>query len=141
MYELLIEETLEASADRVWALVENFADLSWYPPAEKVEKIGDGVGQIRRIHMAGMPNPIDEKLESLDSVKREISYSIPDMPMHDYKVVVNVAANAAQAAHCDVRWHATFSGVSDGLNGDDLANMMKETYTSMLADIQKAASS
>lgn len=139
MFEVLIEETLKANPDKVWALVENFADLSWYPPAEKVEKIGEGVGQIRRIHMAGMDNPVDEILESLDAEKRQFSYTIPEMPMHDYRVVVNIAANAAESSHCDVRWHATFSGVSEGLSGDDMANMMKDAYTGMLGDIEKAA--
>jgi len=140
VYEILIEETLAVGTDNVWALVENFADLSWYPPAEKVEKVGDGIGQIRRIHMAGMDQPIDEKLESLDAAKREISYSIPGMPMQDYRVVVQLNENSSNPGHCDVRWHATFTGVTDGLNGDDLAAMMKDTYASMLADIEKAAS-
>ncbi len=136
MHEILIEKTLNATAENVWGVLSRFADLSWYAPAEKVEQIGEGIGQIRRIYMPGMEHPIDEVLESMDEQKREFSYTIPGMPMQDYRVVVRLTENNDQ---CDVRWHATFASVVDGINADDMIGMMRDTYASMLNDIEAAA--
>lgn len=138
MHEILIERTLRANTDKVWALLADFANLSWYTPAEEVEQIGQGVGQIRRIFMRGMDTAVEEKLETLDADKKEYSYSIADMPMHDYRVVVRLTESAD--GQCDLRWHATFSGVSEGLKAEDLIALMTDTYDAMLDDIERAAS-
>jgi len=136
MHEIHIEKTLNASTDKVWAILSRFSDLSWYSPAEKVEQIGEGLGQIRRITMPGMDTSVDEVLESLDEDKLEYSYRIPDTPMQDYRVIVRLTENGAQ---CDVRWHATFASVVEGLDANDMIAMMTGVYTSMLDDIEVAA--
>lgn len=136
MHEILIEKTLNAPTEEVWRVLSSFADLSWYSPAEKVEQIGEGIGQVRRIYMPGMEHPIDEVLQSMDEQKREFSYTIPGMPMQDYKVVVQLSENNDQ---CDVHWHATFSDVIEGINANDMIGMMQDTYSAMLGDIEAAA--
>jgi len=136
MHEILIEKTLNAPLNSVWALLEDFANLDWYPPAERVEAIGEGGTLTRRIFMHGMDTPVDEKLEAIDSEKKQFSYTIPGMPMQDYRVVVNINPNGENT---DVRWHAGFSGVTEGINADDMIALMTDTYGGMLADLEKAA--
>ncbi|MFK7734118.1 MAG: SRPBCC family protein [Pseudomonadales bacterium] len=137
MHDILIEKTLSAPASAVWALLEDFANLDWYPPADRVEAIGEGTDLVRRIFMHGMDSPVDEKLEAIDSEQMQFSYTIPDMPMQNYRVVVNLNANEAGT---NVRWHASFSGVSEGINADDMVALMTDTYGGMLLDLEKAAS-
>ena len=139
MHEILIEKTLNASVDQVWSVLSDFGNLDWYPPAERVEVLGEGPGQIRRIYMMGMDTPVDEKLEAIDETARQFSYTIPDMPMQDYRVVVNV--NEDRDAKCHVRWHARFSGVGEGMKAEDMIALMTDTYGAMMDDIERAAAS
>ena len=39
MHEIIAEKTINCGIEKVWALVADFANLSWYTPAQKVEKI------------------------------------------------------------------------------------------------------
>ncbi len=136
MHEILIEKTLNASIDSVWALLEDFANLNWYPPAERVETIEEDGKLVRRIFMHGMDTPVDEVLEAIDPEQKQFSYTIPGMPMQNYRVVVTLGANDSNT---DVRWHAEFSGVSEGMNADDMVALMTDTYGGMLLDLEKAA--
>lgn len=138
MHEILIEKTLSAPVASVWALLEDFANLDWYSPAERVEAIDEGGNLVRRIFMHGMDTSVDEKLEAIDSEKMQFSYTIPGMPMQDYRVVVNLNANGDKT---DIRWHAGFSGVSEGVNADDMVALMTDTYGGMLQELEKAANS
>lgn len=138
MHEILIEKTLAVPASNLWAILERFSDLSWYSPAESVEKIGDGIGEIRRIKMAGMDAPVDEQLEMMDAANMTFAYSIPGTPMQNYKVVAKLRDNAGQT---DVRWHATFESVTEGLGikPEDMVAMMTDAYSSMFAELELAA--
>ncbi len=139
MHEILIEKTLNAPLTGVWRVLADFSNLSWYPMAERVEQIGEGIGQIRRIYMSGMEHPVDEKLERVDEAQHSFSYSIPGVPMLNYQVTVNLSDGGN--GRCDVRWHATFDGVAEGVNADDMVAIMSDTYGSMLSDIERAAQS
>lgn len=136
MHEILIEKTLNAPVSAVWPLLEDFANLDWYSPAERVEAINEGTNLVRRIYMHGMDTPVDERLEAVDSEKLQFSYTIPGMPMQNYRVVVNLAANGENT---DVCWHAGFTGVSEGMNADDMVALMTDTYGGMLLELEKAA--
>lgn len=136
MHEILIEKTLSASAKSVWALLEDFANLDWYPPAERVETIEEDGNLVRRIFMHGMDTPVDEKLEAIDATQMQFSYTIPGVPMQNYRVVVILKANDANT---EVRWHASFTGVSEGISADDMVALMTDTYGGMLLDLEKAA--
>ncbi|MEM8498165.1 MAG: SRPBCC family protein [Pseudomonadota bacterium] len=137
MHEILIEKTLSAPMKSVWALLEDFANLDWYPPAERVEAVEEDGNLVRRIFMHGMDTPVDEKLEAIDATQMQFSYTIPGMPMQNYRVVVNLSPNGGNT---DVRWHAVFTSVSEGINADDMVALMTDTYGGMLLDLEKAAS-
>ena len=66
MHVIEVERELNVPIEELWSLVADFSNLSWYPTAEKVEKIGEGIGEIRRITMPGMPTAIEERLMELD---------------------------------------------------------------------------
>ena len=142
MHEIIAEKTLNAPIDKVWALVADFSNLSWYSPAKKVEKIpsnnADGSGEIRRIHMPDMPNPVDEVLDSIDNDNHTLRYHIPETPMANYAVTVSLTAKGDQT---HAKWHASFSDVTmEGLEPEMMIGMMQQTYSGMLDEIEAASS-
>ncbi len=139
MHDIIAERTINAPIERTWELVSDFANLSWYNGAEKVEHIrsgnADGSGDIRRITMPGMPEPVDEVLDSLDANSHTLQYHIPKTPMVGYRVTVSlVAAGDTQTA---AKWHATFDHVdAEGLTPEMMIEIMEGTYSAMLGDIE-----
>ena len=141
MHNIIAEKNISAPIAKVWALVADFANLDWYSPATKVEKIAsdqaDRKGEIRRITMPDMPNPVDEVLDAIDEANHCLYYHIPGTPMADYKVCVSLVADGSNATQA--KWHATFTDVTmDGLTPEMMIDMMENTYSGMLDEIEKA---
>lgn len=141
MHEIIAEKTIAAPIAKTWALVSDFANLDWYTPALKVEKIdssnADRSGEIRRITMPDMPAPVDEVLDSIDNDNHSLRYHIPGTPMANYKVCVSLLAN--NNGTTDAKWHATFTEVTmEGLTPEMMIGMMEGTYSGMLDEIEKA---
>lgn len=141
MHEIIAEKTIAAPIAKTWALVSDFANLDWYTPALKVEKIdssnADRSGEIRRITMPDMPAPVDEVLDSIDNDNHSLRYHIPGTPMANYKVCVSLLAN--NNGTTDAKWHATFTKVTmEGLTPEMMIGMMEGTYSGMLDEIEKA---
>jgi hypothetical protein len=76
MIEVRVERELAFSADKVWALVADFGNVSWVPGIEKVELEGEGVGMIRHITVPVFPQ-LHERLDAVDHEKMILDYSIP----------------------------------------------------------------
>lgn len=141
MHEIIAEKTIAVPIAKTWALVSDFANLDWYTPALKVEKIdssnADRSGEIRRITMPDMPAPVDEVLDAIDNDKHSLRYHIPGTPMANYKVCVSLLANSNGTT--DAKWHATFTEVTmEGLTPEMMIGMMESTYSGMLDEIEKA---
>lgn len=82
MINVTVQRELPVTADKAWALVSDFGDISWAPGMDKVEVTGEGPGMVRAIHMPGDTPPIEERLEALDHDNRVMEYTIPGgMPM------------------------------------------------------------
>ncbi len=143
MHTIIAEKDINAPIEKIWALVSDFANLDWYSGAEKVEHIpstkADRSGEIRRIYMPGMADPVDEILETIDANQHRISYQIPGSPMAGYQVEVSLTTNSDQSTHA--KWHATFTHVTmEGLTSEMMVEMVTKTYAEMLVDVEKAVS-
>ena len=140
MYEFTVEKTVDAPVEAMWALVSDFANLDWFDGAARVEKSGEGIGQLRRIYMPGSDDPVEEELLALDDDARCLEYAVHEGGvniMRDYRVVATLAD--AGAGRCHARWQASFSGVSvDGVEPDMMVDVMSDTYDKML-DVMAAA--
>ncbi|PLW84199.1 hypothetical protein CWI75_02305 [Kineobactrum sediminis] len=141
MYEFTVEKTLDAPLDKVWAVVADFANLDWFAGAERVEKIGEGVGQVRRIFMPGSDQPVEEELLVLSPATHQLEYAVLEGPvniMRDYRVTASLA-DAGEGRTLAV-WQASFAGVTiDGVSPEDMINVMQATYDSMLGAVAVAA--
>lgn len=114
--------------------MSDFANLDWFDGAERVEAVGEGIGQVRRIFMPGMDAPVEEKLLALDAQRHSFEYAVLEGGMNvmrDYRVVASLSDNGAGGTLA--RWEAAFSGVSvEGVNPQDMIDVMQGTYAGML---------
>ena len=103
MHTFNVERQLNVPIEKLWALVSDFSNLSWYSPAEKVEKVGNGIGEIRRITMPGMPAAIEERLLELEPQQHRLVYEVLENDiniMQDYTVTASLhsAGNTSTVA-------------------------------------------
>ena len=130
MVELTVIRNISASVDAVWAVLDDYGNLSWIPGADNVEVIGEGVGMTRRLHMPGLDSPIDETLIAKDIAAKTFSYTIPKnavIPFDDYNATVSVTGDTGSAT---VNWYCCFD------QGDvpeaDAKSMIEGSYSMML---------
>lgn len=106
-----VTETVEinAPADKVWAAVGNFQDMSWHPAISKTEgKGGNDVGATRTLTL---PNGvINEALTKYSAEKMSYHYEMkhPDVkviPVANYSSSITVKADGAKSI---VEWRGAF---------------------------------
>jgi carbon monoxide dehydrogenase subunit G len=118
-------------AARLWAVIEDFGNISWAPGIERVEIIGSGIGMIRRLHMPGLPEPIDEQLLSMDAASMKMHYAIPrglPMPLDDY------TARAHLEKLSDTQTRITWEGdfIPRGISENDAGAIIKDIYNQLI---------
>ncbi|WP_380880092.1 SRPBCC family protein [Sphingomonas sp. DBB INV C78] len=132
---LKIEKDFDFQGARVWEVLGDFGNIAWAAPGIQIDRIGEGPGMIRRLHMPGM-EPIDEVLEAIDHGEHRFSYTIPrglPMPITDYRAVVQVEALGDDS--CRVHWSAV--GVATGdFTGEQAAEILSGAYGQMLEALQ-----
>ncbi|MEE3239785.1 MAG: SRPBCC family protein [Pseudomonadota bacterium] len=130
MVELTVIRNIGASVDAVWAVLDDYGNLSWIPGADNVEVIGEGVGMTRRLHMPGLDSPIDETLTAKDIAAKTFSYTIPKnavIPFDDYNATVSVTGDTGSAT---VNWYCSFD--QGDVPEEDAKSMIEGSYTMML---------
>jgi hypothetical protein len=140
MHTFKVERELNVPIEKLWTLVSDFSNLSWYSPAEKVEKVGSGVGEIRRITMPGMPTAIEERLLELDPQQHQLVYEVLENEiniMRDYTVKASLRGTGT--ASTIAIWHGQFTGVSGDVEPQVMIDIMTDTYGSMLTEMERAA--
>ena len=141
MHEFTVEKTLDVPKHKLWDLVADFANLDWYQGAERVEREGEGIGQIRRIFMPGMDQAVEEQLLALDPDNCTLEYTVLEGAvniMRDYRVSAHL--QDVDGGGTRATWQASFSGVTvEGVAPADMVAVMQSTYDSMLDAMAAAA--
>lgn len=141
IYTFKVEKTLAAPRDKVWSVVADFSNLDWFGGAERVEQVGEGVGQVRRIFMPGMEHPVEEKLLALDAGSYSIEYQVLEGAVNvlkDYRVVASL--EDCGDGETLARWDASFSGVAaEGVEPEGMIAVMTDMYDGMLDAIAAEA--
>ncbi len=130
MVDLTVTREINASTADVWAVLDDFGNLSWVPGTDNVEVIGEGAGMTRRLLIPGL-DPIDEVLKSKDVAAKTFSYTIPKnsvIPFDDYQANVSVVSNGSNGAK--VVWHCTFD--EGDMAEADAEKMISGSYSMML---------
>jgi uncharacterized protein YndB with AHSA1/START domain len=82
MPEVTASRVLDASADSVWRLLEDFGAIQrWWPtditaPIERVTLEDQGVGMIRHIHNRGAAHAVSERLDFIEPASRTLVLSL-----------------------------------------------------------------
>ena len=131
MVNCYIEKEVNTPIDKVWDILSDFGNLSWMETKPDVEVIGEGVGMIRRIRMPDMEQPIDEKLDSMDSLDMSYSYSITPNPVVPFKnYVAEVKLSETANGGTIVIWSSNFDVALEG--AEQAQSMMEGMYLMMV---------
>jgi hypothetical protein len=100
---------INAPADKVWAVIGNFADWSWHPAIAKTEATGNAVDATRVLTLKS-GGVIKEKMTKRDDAKRTMSYEITDvdvkvLPVNQYSATVSVTDEGGKSV---VEWKGAF---------------------------------
>jgi len=93
--KVIVNKEVAAPPEKVWAIVQDFHDMSWLPVVERTE--GDGgnePGATRTLILVGGAEVV-EKLEKYDAEGRSYFYRITDvdvkvLPVTNYSAWINV---------------------------------------------------
>jgi len=107
-----VTETVEinAPADKVWAVVGNFQDMSWHPAFAKTEGTGGNEANATRTLTLTSGDTIEEKLLSSDPAKMIYKYEITKvdtkvLPVNNYSSNISVKGEGDKST---VEWKGAF---------------------------------
>jgi hypothetical protein len=107
-----VTETVEinAPADKVWAVIGNFQDMSWHPAIAKLEGSGGNDANATRTLTLTSGGTIDEKLLSNDPAKKIYKYEITKvdpkvLPVNNYSASLGVKGEGDKST---VEWKGAF---------------------------------
>jgi hypothetical protein len=107
-----VTETVEinAPADKVWAVIGNFQDMSWHPAVAKLEGAGGNDANATRTLTLTSGGTIAEKLLSNDPAKKIYKYEITHvdpkvLPVNNYSSNLSVKGEGDKST---VEWKGAF---------------------------------
>jgi len=134
MAHVTVKQKMGHPAEKVWALVADFGDISWMPAGTPAEVEGEGPGMARIIGGA-----IREQLESIDPASRTLVYTIPEgipFPVTGYRSTMTVTAVGADS---ELSWSCSFE--PDGVAEEQAATMIEGMYGQMIGWVRERVSS
>lgn len=145
VHALAVSHDFTASAACLWRLLENFADIeAWWPadegglPIEQVVLEGEGVGMTRHITHCGSPAVLSERLDYLDPASRTLKLSIiGDRPGGLLSYQATARLEDLAAGGCRMHYGSEFTcppGLEDGIAG-----FLNGAFTLMFAGLAAAA--
>lgn len=110
---------IDAPADKVWAILRPFQNMTvWHPAVSRSDREGAAPGtpgEIRALTIKGAPGILRERLESLSDETRTVTYSIVEgpMPVANYLGTLSVHADTL-TGRSFVEWRARCDVVDAG---------------------------
>ncbi len=100
---------INAPADKVWAVVGNFKDMSWHPAFAKTEATGNEVGATRVLTTTA-GGKINETLTKYNAEGKSLSYEITEvdvkvLPVTNYAATISVTGSGDKST---VEWRGAF---------------------------------
>lgn len=144
MPELKTIEVLEAPAEAVWRLLEDFGAIErWWPkdspvPIESVRVEGSGVGMVRHIRNRGVPQPASERLDFIEPATRTLVLSIiGDRPLGITAYVAEGRLEELDATRCRMHYRALVT-TEPGLE-ERVSRGLLKTWSRMFRGLEAAA--
>ena len=136
MARVVVKESLAFPAAKVWDLISDFGNVSWFQGLAKSEVRGKGPGMVRLMYAGDNP-PIHERLESVDAKGRTLTYTIPEnipFPVSDYRATMRVREKGADA--CELEWSCEL--VPKGISDEQAVAMLEGMYKTMIGWLREA---
>jgi hypothetical protein len=110
-----VTETIEinAPADKVWAVIGSFQDMSWHPAVKATTGTGGNTPDVAKRHLdLGGGASLDEELYKYDADKHSYSYRIPTvdvkvLPVNNYSSTIDVTPSD-DGKTSTVEWRGAF---------------------------------
>jgi uncharacterized protein YndB with AHSA1/START domain len=101
--------TIDASPEKVWAVVGNPADAGWIENVSRGERQGSADKPVFRLTLTN-GHAIVEETRKLDPERRSFAYyilesEVTDLPAKDYSATISVQP---EGGHARVEWRAAF---------------------------------
>ncbi len=138
MAEYQMEGEVEIPADALWAVISDFADVSWVPGKPPVETEGEGIGMVRVIETPSIPK-VREQLDAVDEAERTIRYRVIEgnpMPVSDYRAAMQVVDLGDGRSR--LVWSCTWEpkGIPEDKARRAVAGMYKAVFKAMKASLE-----
>lgn len=144
MPEVTTSKLLDAPADSVWRLLEDFGAIQqWWPtdisaPIERVTIEGQGVGMIRHIHNRGASHAVSERLDFIDPPARTLVLSIVgNRPAGITAYVAEGRVTPHDEGSCRIDYRALVT-TAPGLE-ESVQRAVLKTWTLMFRGLESAA--
>jgi mxaD protein len=145
-----VKETIEinAPADKVWAAVGNFGDMSWHPAIAKTEITGgkaEEAGATRTLTFTD-GGGVKETLTSYDAASMTMKYDITEgtLPLREYSATIQVQSAGGKTT---VLWKSMFKrkdpanpakeGQDDKTAKDTIVNIFKTGLENLKKNLEK----
>lgn len=129
---------IAAPADKVWAAIGNFQDMSWHPAVEKTEGTGgNDAGATRKLTLKG-GGVIEEKLGKYNKDAKSYSYEISNvdvkvLPVSNYSSTISVSEEGGKSV---VEWKGAF--YRGYVNNDPPPELSDEAAVKAVTGVYKA---
>jgi len=134
MANVTVTEPVEASAERAWAALSDFGDLSaWARGGEVLRLQGSGSGAVR--HVKSAMGVFVERCDALSPAERRLCYSILESPwqLQHYRAQVHVQTTGPQ--RCTVHWSCDFAVEPDRVAAFE--RRIERLYRSFIATLRE----
>lgn len=127
---------INASSDRVWALLDDFPRLDWFLLEHELEVVGDGSpGTVRIIRRPGA-SPCWEVLLAKDLEQMSVTYAVPvglQLPVSKYSATMRVEPLSDGLTR--LRWTATWLP-DDGKDPGEIRSEFNRIYGALTDGIE-----
>jgi Polyketide cyclase / dehydrase and lipid transport len=144
MPEVTTSKLLDASAESVWRLLEDFGSIQqWWPtnvsaPIQQVTLEGQGIGMIRHIRNRGAAHAVSERLDFIDPSSRTLALSIVGTrPVGITAYLAVGRVTAVDEGHCLIDYRALVT-TAPGLE-ESVQHALLKTWALMFRGLESAA--
>ena len=127
---------IDASADKVWAVVSDFGGLdAFFPPVARSEGSGSGVGMERQCTFQDGAQ-IKETLLALDPDARSLTYNVHDpnpFPFEGY--VATMRVNDLGEGSSELVWSAEFN--AKGMSDQEVTDLLDGLFLQGIDGLRK----
>jgi carbon monoxide dehydrogenase subunit G len=135
-----VTETIEinAPADKVWAVIGNFQDMSWHPAFTKTEGTGGNEPNAKRTLTLASGAKIEEQLNKYNKDTKTYAYEITnvdvkDVPVSNYSSSISVSGEGDKST---VEWKGAF--YRGYVNNDPPPELNDEAAVKAITGVYKA---